>query len=41
MRDLSREKRRDEMKEDRKTWEKWFKEEKRRYEKSKDSAASE
>ena len=36
MRGMSREKRRDEMKEDRRTWEKWFKEEKRRYEKSKE-----
>jgi Flp pilus assembly secretin CpaC len=37
MRDLSREKRQKEMKEDRKTWEKWFKEEKLRYEKSKET----
>ena len=36
MRGMSREKRRDEMKEDRRTWEKWFKEEKWRYEKSKE-----
>lgn len=35
MRDLLRQKRRDEMKEDRKTWEMWFKEEKDRYEDSK------
>ena len=31
MRDLSREQRRKEIKEDRKTWEKWFEEEKKRY----------
>jgi type II secretory pathway component GspD/PulD (secretin) len=37
MRDLSREKRQKEMKEDRKTWEKWFEEEKLRYEKSKET----
>lgn len=35
MRDLGREKRRDEIKEDRKNWEKWFEEERRRYEESK------
>ena len=35
MRNLGREKRRDEMKEDHKTWEKWFDEEKRRYKESK------
>lgn len=35
MRGLGREKRRDELKEDRKTWEKWFEEEKSRYEESK------
>ena len=35
IRDLKREKRKDAMKKDRKNWEKWFEEEKRRYEESK------
>jgi type III secretion protein C len=35
LRDLSREKRRDELKADRKNWEKWFNEERKRYEESK------
>ena len=35
VRDLGREKRRDELKEDRKNWEKWFKEEKDRYKEAK------